>query len=96
MLVQNSWTVPAEIVGGCSVGGFGAAGSGTVNEISFDTALPLAEGTILDPFMGSGSTIAAAVACGLQGIGLEVNEEYYQMAVNAVPQLARQPLRACG
>jgi len=28
-------------------------------------ALPLGEGVILDPFMGSGSTIGAAVACGL-------------------------------
>jgi site-specific DNA-methyltransferase (adenine-specific) len=38
--------------------------------------------------MGSGSTIAAAEACGLASIGLEVREEYYQMAVSAIPQLA--------
>jgi site-specific DNA-methyltransferase (adenine-specific) len=51
-------------------------------------SLPLGEGVILDPFMGSGSTIAAACACGLRSVGLEVNPEYYRMAVRAVPRLA--------
>jgi len=51
-------------------------------------ALPLGEGVILDPFMGSGSTIAAAAACGLQSIGLEIRPEYFKMAVSAIPQLA--------
>jgi len=51
-------------------------------------ALPFDDGTILDPFMGSGSTIAAATACGLQSIGLESNAEYFEMAVNAIPLLA--------
>jgi site-specific DNA-methyltransferase (adenine-specific) len=48
----------------------------------------LGEGIILDPFMGSGSTIAAATACGLRSIGLEMNPEYYEMAVSAIPRLA--------
>src|SRR5262245_40852550 len=51
-------------------------------------ALPLAEGTILDPFMGSGSTIAAACALGLDSIGLECNREYFDLALNAIPKLA--------
>jgi DNA modification methylase len=51
-------------------------------------ALPLGEGTILDPFMGSGSTIAAASACGLRSIGLEVRDEYFSMAKDAIPLLA--------
>jgi DNA modification methylase len=51
-------------------------------------SLPLDEGTILDPFMGSGSTIAAATACGLRSIGLESNNEYFDMAVKAIPLLA--------
>jgi DNA modification methylase len=51
-------------------------------------SLPLGEGVILDPFMGSGSTIAAAVACGLNSIGLEINREYFDLAVNAIPKLA--------
>ena len=51
-------------------------------------ALPLGKGVILDPFMGSGSTIAAATACGLHSIGIESNAEYYEMATRAVPHLA--------
>jgi site-specific DNA-methyltransferase (adenine-specific) len=51
-------------------------------------SLPLGEGIVLDPFMGSGSTIAAAAACGYESIGLEVNPEYYYMAIKAIPKLA--------
>jgi len=51
-------------------------------------ALPLGEGKILDPFMGSGSTIAAATACGLNSIGLELRAEYFSMAKSAIPRLA--------
>ena len=51
-------------------------------------SLPLERGTLLDPFMGSGSTIAAAAACGLDSIGLEKNPEYFQMAETAIPKLA--------
>jgi site-specific DNA-methyltransferase (adenine-specific) len=52
-------------------------------------ALPFGEGVILDPFMGSGSTVAAASAMGLASIGLERNEEYFRMAGKAIPALAR-------
>src|SRR5882672_9151537 len=51
-------------------------------------SLPLELGTILDPFMGSGSTIAAAQACGLRSIGLEIRKEYFTMAESAIPKLA--------
>jgi site-specific DNA-methyltransferase (adenine-specific) len=51
-------------------------------------ALPLGEGVILDPFMGAGSTIAAAAAMGLRSIGLEVNSTYFRMAKRAIPRLA--------
>jgi len=51
-------------------------------------ALPLGKGVILDPFMGSGSTIAAAEALGLRSIGLEISREYFDMATCAIPQLA--------
>jgi site-specific DNA-methyltransferase (adenine-specific) len=51
-------------------------------------ALPLGRGIILDPFMGSGSTIAAATALGLRSVGIEVYPEYFMMAVAAIPRLA--------
>jgi site-specific DNA-methyltransferase (adenine-specific) len=51
-------------------------------------SLPLGQGTILDPFMGSGSTIAAAEACGLASVGLEIRKEYFEMAEQSIPKLA--------
>jgi site-specific DNA-methyltransferase (adenine-specific) len=52
-------------------------------------SLPLGEGIIVDPFMGSGSTIAAAEALGLQAIGIERFTEYYEMGIASIPRLAR-------
>lgn len=51
-------------------------------------SLPMGQGLILDPFMGSGSTIAASVACGLESIGVELNREYFDLAVTAIPKLS--------
>ncbi len=51
-------------------------------------ALPLGEGLILDPFMGSGSTVAACEAMGLSCIGIERHLEYYTMSLAAIPRLA--------
>lgn len=52
-------------------------------------ALPLGCGVILDPFMGSGSTIAAAEAIGYQAIGIERHAEYFAMSQRAIPRLAK-------
>ena len=52
-------------------------------------ALPLGHGLILDPFMGSGSTLAAAEALNLNCIGIERYADYYEMSKSAIPQLAR-------
>jgi site-specific DNA-methyltransferase (adenine-specific) len=52
-------------------------------------ALPLGQGIVLDPFMGGGSTIAACVALGYRGIGIELDPDYFQMAKAAIPALAR-------
>lgn len=51
-------------------------------------SLPLGKGIVVDPFMGSGSTIAAAEAMGYSSIGLERLEEYYSMSLQAIPQLS--------
>lgn len=52
-------------------------------------SLPLREGVVVDPFMGSGSTVAAAEALGLSCVGVERLEEYYEMSRHAIPALAR-------
>jgi DNA modification methylase len=51
-------------------------------------ALPLGKGTILDPFAGSGSTLAAANAIGYDSIGVEKDARYFTMAQKAIPKLA--------
>lgn len=50
-------------------------------------ALPLGEGVVADPFLGSGSTVAAAEAMGVQCIGIERFADYYDMALQAIPKL---------
>lgn len=54
-------------------------------------SLPFGEGVVLDPFMGSGSTIAAASALGYASIGIEADREYFQLAEAAIPKLAEIP-----
>lgn len=51
--------------------------------------LPLGEGVVLDPFAGSGSTLAAAEAVGYDSIGIENDEHYVEMALTAIPALAK-------
>ncbi len=51
-------------------------------------ALPLGEGVVLDPFAGSGSTLAAAEAVGYASIGVERDPAYVELASRAIPRLA--------
>ena len=51
-------------------------------------SLPLQTGTILDPFMGSGATVAGAEALGYDAVGIEIDETFKQMAENAIPELS--------
>lgn len=52
-------------------------------------ALPLGEGIVLDPFAGSGSTLAAAAAVGYQAIGVESDAAYVEIATSAIPRLSK-------
>jgi site-specific DNA-methyltransferase (adenine-specific) len=54
-------------------------------------ALPLGTGVVMDPFMGSGSTIAAAIYNGYEAVGIERSAEYFNMAGCAIPRLAGLP-----
>jgi site-specific DNA-methyltransferase (adenine-specific) len=57
-------------------------------------ALPLGEGIIVDPFMGSGSTVAAAEALGHSCVGVERHSDYYNMSLEAIPRLAKLPTKS--
>jgi len=46
-------------------------------------------GTVLDPFMGSGSTGKAAMLEGFDFIGIEMNSEYFAIAENRIGKIAR-------
>jgi DNA modification methylase len=54
-------------------------------------SLPLGEGVVLDPFMGGGSTIAAAVSVGYASIGIEIDPQFFGAALEAIPALAALP-----
>ena len=51
--------------------------------------LPLGEGVVLDPFAGSGSTLAAAKAVGYKSVGVELDSHYVKVARTGIPALAQ-------
>lgn len=51
-------------------------------------SLPLGEGVVLDPFAGSGSTLAAAKAVGYQSVGVERDPKYFKLAQEAIQKLS--------
>ena len=47
--------------------------------------------TILDPFMGSGTTLVACQKLGRHGIGIEIDPDYFEIACRRVEDAVRQP-----
>ena len=47
--------------------------------------------TILDPFMGSGTTLVACAKMGRKGIGIELDPDYFDIACRRVEEAYRQP-----
>jgi len=45
------------------------------------------DGTVLDPFAGSATTLAVAQRLGRKGIGIELNSEYIELAINRLTKI---------
>jgi DNA modification methylase len=63
----------------------------TVCERAIKTSCPT-EGTVLDPFMGSGSAGVACVLLGRKFIGIEINEKYFDIACKRIEQAVSENL----
>jgi tRNA G10 N-methylase Trm11 len=50
--------------------------------------LPLGQGVVLDPFMGGGATVAAALALGYFSVGIERDPTFLALAERGIPALA--------
>ena len=53
--------------------------------------LPDTAQTILDPFMGSGTTLVACQKLSRQGTGIELDPDYFYIACKRVDEATRQP-----
>lgn len=76
---RDTWVIP-------TVPGHGAHRASYPMEllrIPVDSTTPDG-GVVLDPFMGSGTTLAYAKAHGLRSVGIELNPEYCDMAVDRI------------
>ena len=47
--------------------------------------------TILDPFMGSGTTGVAAVSLGRKFIGIEIDDKYFDIACRRISDELKRP-----
>ena len=57
----------------------------------YSDMLAICGDTILDPFMGSGTTLVACQRLGRSGIGIEIDPDYFAIACKRVDEATRQP-----
>ena len=48
-------------------------------------------GRVIDPFLGSGTTLVACQKLGRQGTGIELDPDYFELACKRVDEATRQP-----
>ena len=58
--------------------------------------LPLGRGIILDPFAGSGSTLAASNSVGYTSVGVEKDRQYFLLGREAIPKLTAYTIDGVG
>ncbi len=98
----HAWTKAAPPVGTLSEKGrFYVGPSGQDTKIAHPTVKPMPlmtkivrnvhGGTILDPFMGSGTTLVACQRLGRVGTGIEIDPKYFEIACCRVEEATRQP-----
>ncbi len=92
---------PREIAGKVAPGVFHHSVIGAKKQHMTEKPVPLlreiaaiAGDVILDPFMGSGTTGAAAVALGRRFIGIEMNPHYFEIACARIKAAAIRPAKA--
>jgi len=56
-------------------------------EILVRAAVPNPKGLLVEPFLGSGVTVAAAEYLGIRSIGIERDDVFYKAAVSSIPKL---------
>jgi len=90
----NSWFIPYETVRARA----GKHGHPAI----FPVDLPLRclqmhgeTGTVLDPFAGSGTTLVAARMLGWNGIGIEIDDAYAEMARHRLAEIAGGSVSCC-
>jgi site-specific DNA-methyltransferase (adenine-specific) len=49
-------------------------------------------GVVIDPFMGSGSTAIASIRANRKFIGIEIDENYFEIACNRIKQELQSPM----
>lgn len=55
-----------------------------------------ANDTVLDPFLGTGTTTVAAMRAGRHSIGIEVDPSYFELATGRIERESHQQLRLPG